>query len=493
VTERLVGPVLRLCDDGVASLPPGPIADRLREVRQRLDGPLRVAVAGRLKAGKSTLVNALVRERIAPTDVGECTKVVTWFQYGFPERVTVEPRVGEPWELPLGERFALPDELGAETSSIERVVVSLSIEALRAMTIIDTPGLASNTALAADATRELFAIDGASRRGVGQADAILYLFDHQVGSEDLEVLAAIERTGGGMRASAINCLGVLTKTDLLGPPAEVEVRAAELARRHGATLKSAVSGVVPVVGLVAEAVESGAFTQRDATTLRSLAALGPDVQERLLLSVERFRALDVPTPAAERERLLYQLGLFGIGVGLETVAAGRSSSADLTDELRRRSGIGPLRDAVEATFGRYADALQADRAMLALERLSYERAEEPTAAVLGSIRNELERIRLAPEMHVLAEIRALQDCGDPRAGIPEALSDTVRRLLSAVTDAARVGLPEDATPSEVQAAAAEQVTYWRAYVNGGAATPAAVRVAETVSQSYELAWARAAA
>ena len=45
----------------------------------RFDEPLRVAIAGKVKAGKSTLLNALVGEEIAPTDAGECTRVVTWY------------------------------------------------------------------------------------------------------------------------------------------------------------------------------------------------------------------------------------------------------------------------------------------------------------------------------------------------------------------------------------------------------------------------------
>ena len=40
----------------------------------RFDEPLRVAIAGKVKAGKSTLLNALVGEAIAPTDAGECTR-----------------------------------------------------------------------------------------------------------------------------------------------------------------------------------------------------------------------------------------------------------------------------------------------------------------------------------------------------------------------------------------------------------------------------------
>jgi predicted GTPase len=53
----------------------------LRGELERIDAPLQVAIAGKVKAGKSTLLNAMVGEMVAATDAAECTKLVTWYQY----------------------------------------------------------------------------------------------------------------------------------------------------------------------------------------------------------------------------------------------------------------------------------------------------------------------------------------------------------------------------------------------------------------------------
>src|SRR3982750_4786633 len=85
---------------------------QLIQIRGRLGEPLRVAIAGRLKAGKSTLVNALIGRRVAPTAVGECTRVVTRFRYGPADHGDVvrgdDPRPS----LPLDDGGMIPRRLG---------------------------------------------------------------------------------------------------------------------------------------------------------------------------------------------------------------------------------------------------------------------------------------------------------------------------------------------------------------------------------------------
>ena len=77
------------------------LASQVDAVRERVDGALRIAIAGRVKAGKSTLLNALVGERLAPTDAGECTKVVTWYQHGATYEVTAVGYDGRSTSVPF--------------------------------------------------------------------------------------------------------------------------------------------------------------------------------------------------------------------------------------------------------------------------------------------------------------------------------------------------------------------------------------------------------
>src|SRR5580698_10533592 len=109
----------------------GQAGEELDELLSRLRNPVRVAVVGRVKAGKSTLVNALLGQLVAPTDVSECTKVVTWFHYGHPERLEMRLADGSvvPRQLDAGGR--LPAELGVPVEQVAALHVYLANDALR--------------------------------------------------------------------------------------------------------------------------------------------------------------------------------------------------------------------------------------------------------------------------------------------------------------------------------------------------------------------------
>ena len=108
MTRDLSLRLVEVCDDGLRRLPEGPTRDAVLAVRARLLAPLRVAVAGSVSSGKSTLVNALLGQKIAPVDAGECTRLVTWFTYDHHQRIEVQRRDGTRHDGALRRRHPPP-------------------------------------------------------------------------------------------------------------------------------------------------------------------------------------------------------------------------------------------------------------------------------------------------------------------------------------------------------------------------------------------------
>src|SRR3954453_9590217 len=139
--ETLVQRVAALLVSARAALAGSPAEADVLAIERRLHEPLRAALAGKVKSGKSTLLNALIGEQLAPTDAGECTRVITWYQDGPTYRVTVEPHDGPPQSLRFTRHGgALEVALdGMEPADVDRLVVEWPSATLRRMTLIDTP------------------------------------------------------------------------------------------------------------------------------------------------------------------------------------------------------------------------------------------------------------------------------------------------------------------------------------------------------------------
>jgi hypothetical protein len=138
----LTGVVAALCDDVLADVSDLALRETLLEIRARLGEPLRIAIAGSVSSGKSTLVNALLGRAVAPVDASDCTRVVTSFRFGFPERVELVGADGARRVAPLGSGEPLAVAAG-DLEGVAELVVWLSNERLRELTLIDTPGLDS--------------------------------------------------------------------------------------------------------------------------------------------------------------------------------------------------------------------------------------------------------------------------------------------------------------------------------------------------------------
>ena len=95
--------------------------DQLTSLVRALGEPLRVAFAGRVSMGKSTLVNALLCAAVAPTGDRETTKVVTRFETGEFESVKLRLRDGTSRQAFLTPDGVLPPSYLVSSEKIRKL------------------------------------------------------------------------------------------------------------------------------------------------------------------------------------------------------------------------------------------------------------------------------------------------------------------------------------------------------------------------------------
>jgi GTPase Era involved in 16S rRNA processing len=481
--SNLIERVAELVESGLGTVPPA-ARPQLEALRQRLREPVRLAVVGRVNAGKSTLVNALLGQRVAPTDVSECTRLVTWFRYGRPERVDVELVDGSTVGAQLSPEGTLPDHLPVPPEQVRALHCFLANEVLKSMTLIDTPGIGSVHPEYSAVTQRL--LERTSAEAAARADAVIFLFNQVVMEDELAALQLF-RTGSQMEASqsAANAVGVLSKADQLGDgTSDPWGIALELAGRYADKFRDDVATVVPVVGLVAETSETAALTETDAAQVAALAGMEEKAFDRLTLSADRFVTAEAPVPPAARERLLALLDLYGLQRAVSFARGGAVGAAALRRQLSAASGIAEVKRTLAKYFSEQDHVLKVRSVLELLRRLSF--AREGADVGLARFAAEVESLRLDPVMHPVDELEVLHDCLTGRVALPDDLLGEVTRVLSTGSVASRLGAPPDDREAAATAAK-EGLLRWRTFMNTEA-DPAQARVARVMLRTYQLMW-----
>ncbi|GAA4774535.1 50S ribosome-binding GTPase [Actinomycetospora chlora] len=446
VTSRLV----ELCVQTRDRLRTPELRDRLDALVTRLSEPrIRVAVGGRMNAGKSTLANALLQERLAATGATETTRLVTWFTHGHQARLRVHRRDGTERVLPLAATGGVGASLDT-TDDVAHLTVETPNDALSRYTLIDTPGMDS-----------LSKLDPDSLAALADADAVVYLMPHP-GERDVEAIEAVRSWTGDLRLGAANMIGVLSRIDTLSGEDDPWPTARRVADRYAGELRAVLSDVVPVAGLLAETARGPDFGEADARALRALGGAERAAVLRKLRTVQRFRGWeDAPLGADERERLLELLGLHGIRVGLALLDDGRRSAAALLDGLAEHSGLAAVLERIETVFVAGADRLRASAGIAALEHLGWDVPDEVDRRALLALQSDLDRLRLEPALRQVDLAAALVDLEAGRMRLGDEDVARLRDLATGTDDARRLGLPAGAGREEVAAAAAAQIPQWR--------------------------------
>lgn len=465
-------------------------AARIDLIARRLSGPLQLAIAGRIKSGKSTVVNALIGRRVAPTDVRECTRIVTRFQYGTVDHVEVVRKNGNRVTLPYDQDGLVPTELGVDHSDIALIDAYLTSALLQDVTVIDTPGLGSLHKESAQRTRELLGaavetdegLDEDSTHAIAQAEAVLFVLTQAARADDVDTLSIFRAYTTPKASSPVNAIAVLNKADQVVADDPIAA-AADLARAQAEKLHRRVSDVYPLVGLIAEATETGLFTEADAGTLRQIAALDPGSRTLLFLSTDLFLRPEIPIPVPARTRLLERLDLFGIRQAVELLDAEPDLPAG---ELRRRlvgsSGFPAVRDVIDTAFRRRADGIKANVAIAALESLAQDTPYQDRMAISDA----LEELAARPQAHQLRLLEAAALISSGTVELPKPQAAEVARLAAGGDPAEQLDLPGQ-PPEALAHAALEAAARWRSFATFGS-TPAQSRIAHVVHRGFFLLW-----
>lgn len=356
----LLNNAARLCSDCTEAKA---LLESINEMKNRLNTPLRVAVVGVMKAGKSTFMNALMNKDILNTGELETTYTVSWFRYAETPSLTICFRDGNT----LNEPFENLQEWTVRTTDNEKlndvkyVIIYYPSEILQHMEFIDTPGLNSIYGTDAQNTLDFLSIKGSedTLSEASSADAVIYAFSRSAGGFDKEILEAFH-SGGKNMSTPINSVGILTKADISGiwnifeeqTPVE-SAKAVSSSIMNNSDIKKQIFSVFPVC---AKAVE-GYFKLNDEDwsflnefTKTDLQNLKDSLYDAHMFAVSNEPGMEIFGPANVRKRLLQLLGQYGILEIVSQLQNGKSK-IEIGEILQEKCGILTIQNIINSHFG----------------------------------------------------------------------------------------------------------------------------------------------
>lgn len=446
-------------------------ASWVRHHLARFDEPLRLGVFGNAGAGKSTVVNSLLGEPIAPLEARHGS-VPTWYRGSTTPSATVYRQSQPPSRCAVtrsehGPRVE-PGEL--DTGDVDQIVVDWPSPGLRDLTLIDTPGLGPG-----DPTRPLQACHS-------DADAALYVTPDPYRAGRANALNAHQHPIAAR--TPVATLGVLSRADELGAGrVDALISARRVARRYRdePEVREWCQDAVAISALLATAGTN--LDEQDFTALAALADCPRAELDNHLLSADRFLSAESPLPVAPEMRvwLFERFSIFGLRLATTLIRQGANGAVTLAEQLVQRSGVVELREAIDRNFIDRAEVLKARTALIGLDELLRREPHPAAARLLGDID------RILAGAHDYRELRLLADLRTGRIEVPEEHATEAARLLGAqgTHPLHRLGLPHEYVPHHYEQALFDALWRWREIAEQQTLDAAQREAARTVVRSCE--------
>lgn len=476
----------------------------LQQCRRRLQEPMRVAIVGVIKAGKSTLMNALLQEKIVATGAVEATFNVNWLKYGESSSLKVYFKDDRPPEVKsFSELKALtlrPEKYQDYLLSIKYIEVAYPNEILRNFNIIDTPGLKSCYEADSKNTQNFLQLHGGELTNITQqeaanADAVLYLFSQGLSEGDAETVRAFQGSLAG-NATPINAIGVLTKVDIYAtdpnisdPMAAGRLIASRLCQN--AQVSRLFYTIYPICGLLAEGAQT--LTDEHFEILSVLSKLPEKRFVRLSRYVPKFLAEyepeDIPLSQEQRALLHGQLGLYGIIQAYYLLNSGIEDREQLIAELIKKTGIPELRQLILSHFDHRAFSIKLAKVLQDISAAYFQQRQH----LQGEFRLILETITgqfdsLQAQAHCLRELEVLRSYYDRQLNFDEREQQQLLEVTGEFGTLCgdRLGLGERATVDEMLTVSEERMRYWNQRANDTLGSDrSTIAAAKVLARSYE--------
>ena len=357
-------------------------------LKRSIDEPCSLAIAGQVKTGKSSFLNALLGENLAPVGTTETTATVTSFRHGKAPDVLRPIRCtwadgGVTWETP---RF-LDSLQGSDIEALRRANDILRLEYLvenrvlaNNVMIVDTPGTNANIDddVHEERTAEYFALDRALRERhnnetidlSSKADAIVYLTSGVIQKKDSDFLSEFQnrlRNVSSRNAAATNIICLISRADLI----ESLMGTAEERSRYIAVEEKRLAAQLayPVVVLtvssqlksVVSALSRQEWTEILAAVQRGFSSVD-DLELALAGNDHDFCEEDVPSHLTGKERswLVSKFKGFAWSVVKQVfrVLYAAKDEEEAVHEIERKSGFSEIVSVLQKFFFARGDMLR---------------------------------------------------------------------------------------------------------------------------------------
>lgn len=359
-----------------------PYVKEVESLAQSLFDPCVLAIAGKVKSGKSCLINALLGVDLAMTGNTETTATINVFQKGRP----ISPELPVLCQWVDGRKEWKPksflDSLQGKDPSVLQITANIDkliffVEGnplLEDVILVDTPGIGADVGDDGDShqiqTDAYFKLrekhQNETKDLSKEADAVIYLFNTVPTETDKDFLTALHDGGKGL--SALNGVGVLSKIDK-------NLSQLDNLGKFSKEFESILFTIKPTSATIVKYLPTLEYAQRLRTTLRN----GFDSKgwfENAVKIEKAFTMDNLPhctIPVEERRQLLKDFAPIDLPWStFRLIATELYNSEDVEEtisKLRNISGIEELRNLIANHFFSRSRILRCNRILSDLMRI----------------------------------------------------------------------------------------------------------------------------